>query len=95
MCIRDRIPYDEPPVYYYPVRESLGAALLLRGRAADAERVFRADLERFPRNARSLYGLRESLVEQGRSADAAWVNREFESAWRDADADVELALEDL
>ena len=82
-------------MWFYPVRESLGAALLLRGRAADAERVFRADLERFPRNARSLYGLRESLALQGRSADAAWVNREFEAAWRDADPEIELALEDL
>jgi hypothetical protein len=91
----DKLPYDEPPIWYYPIRESLGAALLLRDRAADAERVFRADLERHPRNARSLYGLRESLAQQGRSSDAAWVHRELETAWQDADPDVEIRLEEL
>jgi hypothetical protein len=49
----DKVPYDEPPIFFYPVRESLGAALLLSGRTGDAERVFREDLERHPRNARS------------------------------------------
>ena len=81
----DQIPYDEPPIFFYPVRESLGAALLLSGKAADAERVFREDLARHPRNARSLFGLHESLTSQGKSADAEWVKRAFDEAWRDAD----------
>ena len=81
----DKLPYDEPPVFFYPVRESLGAALLLSGKAADAERVFREDLARHPRNARSLFGLRESLTKQGKSADAEWVKRAFDEAWKDAD----------
>jgi len=67
------------------VRESLGAALLLSGKAADAERVFRDDLARHPRNARSLFGLLESLTTQGKSADAEWVKRAFDEAWKDAD----------
>jgi hypothetical protein len=91
----DQLPYDEPPIFFYPIRESLGAALLLRDRASEAERVFRADLERHPRNARSLFGLHESLVRQGRDADADWVQREFEAAWKDADPDAELSLETL
>jgi hypothetical protein len=81
----DKISYDEPPIFFYPVRESLGAALLLNGRAADAERVFRDDLARHPRNARSLFGLHESLTKQGKNADAEWVNRAFEQSWKDAD----------
>ena len=81
----DKLPYDEPPVFFYPVRESLGAALLLSGKAADAERVFREDLARHPRNARSLFGLHESLTKQGKSADAEWVKRAFDEAWKDAD----------
>ncbi len=87
----DKVPYDEPPVFFYPVRESLGAALLLSGKAADAERVFRDDLARHPRNARSLFGLHESLAKQGRSADAEWVKRAFDEAWRNAD--VTLTIE--
>ena len=86
----DKIPYDEPPIFFYPVRESLGAALLLSGKAGDAERVFRDDLARHPRNARSLFGLHESLVTQGRTADAEWVKRAFDEAWKNADATLTL-----
>ena len=83
--VQDRLNYDEPPDWYYPVRESLGGALLRAGRPAEAETVFRADLERNPRNPRSLFGLAESLKAQKKAASAAWVQAAFESAWRDAD----------
>jgi len=89
----DKIPYDEPPIFFYPVRESLGAALLLAGKAAEAERVFRDDLVRHPRNARSLFGLHESLARQGKSADAERVKRAFDEAWKDADTT--LTIESL
>jgi len=82
----DKLSYDEPPVWFYPLRESLGAALLLSGKPADAERVFREDLVKHPRNARALFGLHESLVKQGKTADAAWVQRAFEDAWKNADS---------
>jgi tetratricopeptide (TPR) repeat protein len=89
----DQLPYDEPPVWFYPVRESLGATLLAAGRAPDAERVFREDLEKHPRNARSLFGLQASLAKQGRESEAALVQREFEVAWKNADT--KLVLEDF
>jgi hypothetical protein len=41
----DRLNYDEPPAWYYPVRESLGGALLRAGKPAEAESVFREDLK--------------------------------------------------
>ena len=81
----DRVSYDEPPVFFYPVRESLGAALLQAGNGEEAEDVFRDDLVRHPRNARSLFGLHESLIKQGKTADAEWVKRAFDEAWKDAD----------
>ena len=84
----DAVAYDEPPVWFYPLRESLGAALLLSDRAAEAERVFREDLRRHPRNPRSLLGLRESLTKQGRASEAAWVQVQFDEAWKDADVPV-------
>ena len=86
----DKVAYDEPPVWYYPIRESLGAALLLSGKAEEAERVFRDDLARHPRNARSLFGLHESLITQGKSADADWVKRAFDEAWKNADTTLTL-----
>ena len=87
----DLLPYDEPPVWFYPLRESLGAVLLANGKAAEAERVFRDDLERHPRNARSLFGLQTSLLKQDKEIDAAWVQREFEDAWKSADTKLTLA----
>ena len=87
----DPLPYDEPPIWFYPIRESLGAALLAADRAADAERVFREDLEKNPRNPRSLFGLQATLAKQGKEADAAWVQREFEQAWKNADTRLTLA----
>jgi tetratricopeptide (TPR) repeat protein len=89
----DALAYDEPPAWYYPVRESLGGALLRAGRAADAERVFRADLDRHPRNPRSLLGLAASLEAQGKSADAAFARAQYDVAVKDAD--VTLRIEDL
>lgn len=87
----DRVAYDEPPIWFYPLRESLGAALLRGGRAAEAERVFRDDLEQHPRNARALMGLRESLRQQAK--ETAWVERAFDRAWQHAD--VPLTIDDL
>jgi predicted Zn-dependent protease len=79
---QDALNYNEPADWYYPVRESLGAALLRAGEAAEAEAVFRDDLVRNPRNPRSLHGLAESLAAQ-RKADAAEnVRREFARAWQ-------------
>jgi tetratricopeptide (TPR) repeat protein len=83
--LQDALSYDEPPPWFYPVRESLGAALLAAGRPANAERVFREDLAKNPRNPRSLFGLAESLAAQKKTADEAWVRREFVIAWRHAD----------
>jgi tetratricopeptide (TPR) repeat protein len=89
----DALAYDEPPAWYYPTRESLGAALLRDGQAAEAEKVFRADLDRHPRNGRSLYGLSKSLEAQKKDPDAAWTRAQFDAAWKDADTPVRL--EDL
>lgn len=89
--LQDAFRYDEPPDWYYPVRESLGGALLEAGKPADAEQVFREDLRRNPRNPRSLFGLTQSLKAQQKDADAAWVQRQFETAWKNADTELHLA----
>jgi len=91
--IEDGFEYNEPPEWFYPVRESLGAALLASGKAAEAEEVFREDLRHNPRNPRSLFGLMHCLEAQQKEADAAWVEREFHAAWKNADT--KLRLSDL
>lgn len=89
----DQLAYDEPPPWYYPVRESLGAALFADGQKEEAEKVFREDLQRNPRNPRSLFGLWESLKAQKKAADAEWVRRQFQESWKGAEID--LRMEDL
>jgi hypothetical protein len=93
VAAQDALNYAEPPNWYYRVRESLGAALLLSGDAAAAEQVFRADLKENPRSGRSLFGLLESLKAQGKQDAARWIEAEFKTAWKDAE--VQLKVMDL
>jgi tetratricopeptide (TPR) repeat protein len=83
--IEDAGLYFEPPKWYYPIRESLGAALLNAGQGAEAEAVYREDLKRFPENGWSLFGLAAALRAQGKSAEAAAVDQRFSKAWSAAD----------
>jgi tetratricopeptide (TPR) repeat protein len=82
VAIQDGLKYDEPQDWFYPVRESLGAALLVSGDQAGAEQVFRDDLERNPRNPRSLFGLEQALKAQGREYDATFVRKQFDASWK-------------
>jgi tetratricopeptide (TPR) repeat protein len=82
VAIQDTLKYGEPPDWFFPVREALGATLLMNGDADGAERVFRDDLERNLRNPRSLWGLRQALLQQKRGYDAGFVEKEFEASWK-------------
>jgi len=83
--MQDALPYTEPPFWYYPTRQSLGAALLADGRAAEAQLVFEADLEQYPMNGWSLYGLTEALNAQGHTAPAEAARQRFETVWQFSD----------
>lgn len=88
IAIEDSLIYGEPPDWFYPVRHNLGAILLEAGKARAAERVYRADLARFPDNGWSLFGLAQSLRAQGKSKEAVKVERQFEKAWQHADVEI-------
>jgi tetratricopeptide (TPR) repeat protein len=85
--------YDEPPPWFYPVRESLAAALLRNGQAKEAEAVFRAAIDKHPRDGRLLFGLWQTLTAQKRENEAALVEQQFNAAW--TNATVKLRMEDL
>lgn len=96
VALQDGLAYDEPPAWFYPMRESLGAALLRDGRivtAVEAEKVFREDLKRNPGNGRSFFGLGEALKAQNKKDDAAKVFSQFKKAW--ARADITATVEGL
>lgn len=83
--LEDAMPYMEPPFWYYPVRESLGAALLKAGKPDEAEAAFRDVLKHFPGSGRALSGVEASLRQQGKDAEAKKVQRQFKKAWKHAD----------
>ncbi|KIG18785.1 TPR repeat protein [Enhygromyxa salina] len=86
---QDKLPYMEPPFWYYPTRQSLGLALLRAGKPAKAEAVYRRDLEQYPHNGWSMLGLLQSLVAQHRDKEASAVRKKFEHVW--SQADIELS----
>jgi tetratricopeptide (TPR) repeat protein len=79
--IQDTLPYMEPEYWYYPVRQSLGAALLAAGRAADAEEVFRQSLIEAPNNGWALYGLMQAYDAQGDQVASVETKKLFDKAW--------------
>ena len=93
VAAEDALSYNEPADWDLPARESLGGALLISGDNAEAEKVFRAELMKHPRNGRALFGLVESLKRQGRNSAAEMVQREFDKAWEKADT--KLRVEEL
>jgi len=88
----DALSYNEPADWFYPTRESLGAALLRAKAYGQAEEVFRQDLTRNPGNGRSLYGLWQSLLLQKKESAAA-AEKTFRSAWKNADVQLDLRHE--
>lgn len=79
--LQDSLPYMEPPYWYFPVRQSLGALLVLRGQTERAREVFGQSLARTPNNAWALFGLSEAYAREGRKREARVVARRFERAW--------------
>jgi tetratricopeptide (TPR) repeat protein len=83
--IEDALRYDEPEPLPFAARHWLGALYLELKRPADAERVYRAELEDHPRNGWSLYGLEQSLRAQNKAAEADRARQEFLTAWGRSD----------
>jgi tetratricopeptide (TPR) repeat protein len=85
VAAEDRLAYNEPADWFFPVRQLLGAQLLIAGQPREAAQVYREDLRRNPRNGWSLYGLSLALARTGQAAEAARVRREQQLAWTHAD----------
>ncbi len=85
MVYESDLAYQEPAAWHYPVRHALGAVLLDAGLPAEAEAVYRADLEKHRENGWSLFGLYQSLIDQGKVEEAKEMRKHFEKAWRHAD----------
>jgi tetratricopeptide (TPR) repeat protein len=80
-AMQDELPYTEPPYWYYPVRQSLAAALLQAGRHDEAEEQFRRALRRAPNNGWSYFGLGELYRARGRADDAKQMDAQLAKTW--------------
>ena len=80
-ALQDGLPYTEPPFWYYPVRQTLAAALLQAGRLDEAEAQFKRALERAPNNGWSYYGLAKVYVAQGNAAAAKQAEENLAKTW--------------
>lgn len=79
--VADTLSYNEPPYWYYPIRQSLGAVQTLAGELDKAEQTFRASLARAPNNGWALYGLREVYERRGDDAGASAAQKLLDKAW--------------
>lgn len=93
VAAEDALSYDEPSDWFYPTRESLGAAYFRAKRYEEAERTFREDLERNPDNPRSLFALWQMVGVVGEPDDPVTMllRRRFREAWTDADVELNFA----
>jgi len=85
VILQDNMIYSEPAPWHMPVRHNLGAVLMDAGRHAEAEEVYRKDLEKNRNNGYALFGLLQSLRTQGKSDEATEVERRLRIAWARAD----------
>ena len=88
VAAEDALAYDEPPAWYLPSRDALGAALMRECDYPAAEKVYRDELKRHPESGRALFGLHAALVAQERGKEAAAVQKRFVRAWREADVEL-------
>lgn len=76
------VPYNEPPFWYYPVNQSLGAALFEAGRFKEAKAAFQAALFNAPNSALALFGLARTEARLGSRPERLAAERAFEAVWR-------------
>lgn len=85
---QDLLRYMEPPDWLQSTRLNLGNAYLDLERYADAEKIFREDLELLRENGWALYGLLQSLLAQEQEDEIIVVEERFGKAWQYADTDL-------
>jgi len=84
-AVEDDMAYAEPEALPFASRHWLGAVFLEAKRPADAERVYREDLVKHPRNGWSLFGLAQALTDQRKNAEAEKVRAQLNESWARSD----------
>ena len=92
VALQDDLPYTEPPFWYYPTRQSLGRVLIEAGKLEEAEAVFKKDLEDYPRNGWSMFGLYKVLEIQGKTEEAKQYKDKFDIIWQLSDIELKSSV---
>ena len=71
----------EPPYWYYPVHQSLGAALYRAGRHEEARDAFAVALKQAPNNGWALYGLAAAERALGHREQALTADTALRKSW--------------
>jgi tetratricopeptide (TPR) repeat protein len=83
--LEDQLRYDEPPTWFYPCRQNLGAVLIEAGRYEEAQIVYEENLREIPNNGWGLFGLQQALLKQGKVSEAAEIQKKFNVVWKYSD----------
>jgi tetratricopeptide (TPR) repeat protein len=94
IIMEDNLNYNEPPDWFFSVRHILGNLFLKTKDYVQAEKIYKEDLARWPKNGFALNGLSESLTGQGRTKEAEEVKTQFKEAWKYADTDLMASVID-
>ncbi|MRX69793.1 hypothetical protein SAMN06265349_101286 [Flavobacterium resistens] len=85
VVIEDHLNYNEPPDWFFSVRHYLGAVLIKAGKYSEAEKIYRKDLQIWPKNGYALIGLYNSLIKQKKENEALKIKSAFDNSWKYAD----------
>lgn len=86
--IEETLRYDEPPTWFYPCRQNLGAVLIEAGRYEEAQKVYEENLREVPDNGWGLFGLHQALLMQNKNMEAEEVEKRFKVAWKNSDVEL-------
>lgn len=92
VLLQDNLPYTEPPFWYYPTRQTLGHVLLQSEKPFEAIKIFKEDLEDYPKNGWSYYGLYKAYDEIGDSFNSEKSLNMFENLWEESDIKVSSSI---
>ncbi|MGB5360492.1 MAG: hypothetical protein WBN27_11170, partial [Eudoraea sp.] len=92
VSLEDKLVYTEPAAWHVPTRQNLGAILLKANKFNEAEVIYKEDLEVLRQNGWSLMGLYKSLLAQGKMDEAALIKAEYDSAWENADIEIDTSI---
>jgi tetratricopeptide (TPR) repeat protein len=81
IAVEDALAYMEPPYWYYPIRQSLGAVYLRQGKLDAAEKALRDSLGRVRSNGWALAGLAEVYKRKGDAKAEAAARKAYARAW--------------